>query len=113
MDSDRIAVLGHNEGAWTALLAASRERRIAAIIAVAAPSTTGSERVLERQRQVLEQLNLPAAERTAKIELQTRINAATTTGRGWEGIPADMRKQADTPWFQSFLRFDPARVSRF
>ena len=31
IDRDRIAVVGHNEGAWAALLAASRERRIAAL----------------------------------------------------------------------------------
>jgi len=110
VDGDRIAVLGHNEGAWTALLVGSRERRIAAVVSMAAPSTTGAERVLEQQRQVLDRLQLPDAERAAKIDLQTRINSAAMTGRDWEHIPADMRKQADTPWFQSFLRFDPARV---
>ena len=29
-------------------------------------------------------------------------------GTGWEGIPEAYRKQADTPWFRSFLAFDPA-----
>ena len=110
VDRDRIAVLGHNEGAWAALLAATRERRLAAVVTIASPSTTGAERVVEQQRHMLEQIDSPPADRVAKIELQTRINAAVMTGRGWEGIPADMRKQADTPWFQSFLMFDPARV---
>ncbi len=112
IDRDRIAVLGHNEGAWTALLVASRERRIAAVVTIASPATTGAERVLERQRHMLERLNTPPADLVAKIELQTRINEATMTGRGWEGIPPDMRKQADTPWFQSLLTFDPARAIR-
>ena len=31
------------------------------------------------------------------------------TGVGWEGIPGDVRKQADTPWFKSLLEFDPAK----
>ena len=31
------------------------------------------------------------------------------TGTGWEPLEA-YRRQADTPWFQSFLAFDPARV---
>ena len=57
-------------------------------------------------------MQLAPADRVARIELQERINAAVLTGKGWEGIPADMRKQADTPWFQSFLAFDPARVVR-
>ena len=112
VDRDRIAVLGHNEGAWAALLAASRERRIAAVVTMASPSTPGTERVLEQQRHMLEQMSVSPADLVAKIELQTRINAAVMTGRGWEGIPADMRKQADTPWFQSLLTFDPARVIR-
>ncbi len=110
VDRDRIAVLGHNEGAWAALLAATRERRIAAVVTIASPSTSGAERVVEQQRHMLEQMNSPPADRVAKIELQTRINTAVMTGRGWEDIPADMRKQADTPWFQSLLMFDPARV---
>ena len=42
VDRDRIAVAGHNEGAWTALLAGTRERRIAALVSIAAPSTATS-----------------------------------------------------------------------
>jgi pimeloyl-ACP methyl ester carboxylesterase len=110
VDRDRIALVGHNEGAWAALLAASRERRIAGIGAVAAPSTTGLERNLEQQRHELDRLRLPPAERVARIELQKQINSAVMTGRGWETIPPEVRKVADTPWFQSFLAFEPARV---
>lgn len=113
VDRDRIAILGHNEGAWAALLAATRERRrIAAIVTIASPSTLGAEFVLEQQRRMLDRIDVPPADRVAKIELQTRINSAVASGRGWEGIPADMRKQADTPWFQSVLTFDPAKVTR-
>ena len=110
VDRNRIAIVGPNEGAWTALLTATRERRIAAVATLAAPSTTGTDRILEQQRHALEQLNLPPAELVARIDLQTKINAAVITGRGWEGIPPDTRKQADTPWFQSLLTFDPAKV---
>jgi pimeloyl-ACP methyl ester carboxylesterase len=112
VDPDRIAVLGHGEGAWVALLAGSRERRIAAIAAIAAGSTTGSQLVLEQQQYVLGQTNTPEAERASKVDLQQKINAAVMSGRGWEGISPELRKQADTPWFQSFLTFDPARVLR-
>ena len=113
VDRDRIAILGHSEGAWTALLAATRERRrIAAIVTIASPSTLGAERVLEQQRHMLDRIDVPPADRVAKIELQARINSAVASGRGWEGIPDDMRKQADTPWFQSFLTFDPGKVTK-
>jgi pimeloyl-ACP methyl ester carboxylesterase len=110
IDPDRIAVLGHSEGAWAALLTATRERRIAAVVSIAAPSVTGAELVLEQQRYVLDQIKAP--DRDAKIDLQQKINAAVISGRGWEGIPDDVRRQADTPWFQSLLTFDPARVVR-
>jgi len=110
VDRDGIAVVGHSEGAWVAMLLASRERRVAAVVSIAAPASTGAELVLEQQRYVLEQGNTPEAERAAKIDLQHRINNAVINGRGWEGIPDDLRKQADTPWFQSLLQFDPARV---
>jgi pimeloyl-ACP methyl ester carboxylesterase len=110
VDRDRIALVGHNEGAWAALLAASRERRIAGVVAAAAPSTSGLERNLEQQRHELDRLSLPPADRVARIELQKQINSAVMTGRGWENIPPEVRKVADSPWFQSFLNFDPARV---
>jgi pimeloyl-ACP methyl ester carboxylesterase len=110
VDRDRIALAGHNEGAWAALLAAARERRIAGVVAIAAPSTTGLERTLEQQRHQLDRLNLPPADRVARIEMQKQINSAVMTGRGWDNVPPEVRQVADTPWFQSFLNFDPTRV---
>jgi pimeloyl-ACP methyl ester carboxylesterase len=111
VDRDRIAVVGFGEGAWVAMLAAARERRrIAGVVSIAAPAVTGAELVLEQQVQSLEQLNAPQADRDAKIALQKQINAAVLTGKGWEAIPLEIRRQADTPWFQSLLSFNPARV---
>jgi pimeloyl-ACP methyl ester carboxylesterase len=112
IDRDRIAVLGHNEGAWTALLVATRERRIAGVVTIASPAVTGADRVLEQQRDALARLDTSPTDFVAKIELQTRINEAAMTGRGWEDIPAEIRRQADTRWFESFLEFDPEEVVR-
>ena len=50
------------------------------------------------------------AERSEKIELQKRIQLAVISGVGWEALPRDVRKQADTPWFRSLLIFDPPTV---
>lgn len=110
VDSRRIAVVGHGEGAWVAMLAASREKRIRALVPIAAPAVTGAELVLEQQRQMLEQMKVPDAERQAKIELQKKIQSAVLTGKGWDQVPPELRKQADTPWFQSLLAFNPAKV---
>ena len=32
------------------------------------------------------------------------------SGKGWDGVPANLRKEADTPWMQSVLLFDPAKT---
>lgn len=110
VDQKRIVVIGHSEGAWVGLLAASRDRRIAAVVSLAAPSKSGAEVVLEQQEMELTRLNLSPGERAEKIALQKRIQAAVLSGTGWEGVPAEMRRQADTPIFQSLLAFDPLDV---
>ncbi len=110
VDRDRIAVVGHSEGGWVGLIAASRSKRIARVALAGAPSTPGSELVLEQQRHLLMKANTPPAELEAKVALQKRINSAVMFGTTWEGVAMGVRKQADTPWFASFLRFDPAGV---
>jgi pimeloyl-ACP methyl ester carboxylesterase len=112
VDKDRIAVVGHSEGAAVAMLLASREKRVKAAALVAGPGTTGAELVLEQQRHALDQLKLDASERATKIALQEQIHAAVLKGTGWESVPDGMRRAADTPWFQSLLMFDPAKVMK-
>ena len=65
--------------------------------------------MLEQQKHLLGQMQVPANEAEAKIALQKRINSAVMSGTSWEGVTPAVRKQADTPWFSSFLKFDPAR----
>ena len=110
VDDRRIAVVGYDEGSWIALLAASKERRIAALGLVAAPSTRGSEFVLEQQRQALARMDVSDAEKLSKIRLQEQIHAAVMSGDGWDEIPFTMRDQAETPWFESYLEFWPADI---
>jgi pimeloyl-ACP methyl ester carboxylesterase len=110
IDPKRIAVIGHSEGAWIALLAAARERRISAVASIAGPATTGAELVLEQQQRALDQLKLTPEEREKKVALQKQIQSAVVTGKGWELLPQEERRAADTPWFQSLLTFDPAKV---
>ena len=51
-------------------------------------------------------------ENTCWASCQKKIEAAVLSGTGWESIPPELRKQADVPWFRSFLAYDPARVMR-
>jgi len=110
IDPKRIALVGHSEGAWVALLAAARERRISAVASIAGPSTTGAELILEQQRYSLDQMKITPQQREQKIALQKQIHNAVVTGKGWEGVPQNDRRTADTPWFHSLLTYDPAKV---
>jgi len=112
IDSRRIAVAGHSEGGAVALIAAADNDKIKSLILIASPGVRGSDLILEQQQRLLDLMSTPSAERQAKIDLQKRIQQAVTSGteKEWQGIPPELRKQADTPWFRSLLTFDPARV---
>jgi pimeloyl-ACP methyl ester carboxylesterase len=108
IDPKRIALVGHSEGAAVALLAARRAGQVDAVALVAGMGTTGAQLVLEQQQYALKTSTIPEAEHAAKIELQKKVQAAVVSGKGWEDVPAEVRKQAESPWFASLLAFDPA-----
>ncbi len=108
VDNDRIAVAGHSEGGAVALLAAARTNDIKAVVSINGPGGTGSELILAQQRRALSGLSLPEDEKQKRMALQTQIMNAVLTGEGWDGVPENLRKQADTPWFRSLLAYDPA-----
>jgi pimeloyl-ACP methyl ester carboxylesterase len=110
VDDRRIAVVGYGEGGSIALQAAAREKKIASLVLIATSGTSGAESILEQQRRELDRLKLPDAEKTEKIEMQKRIQTAVMEGTGWDSLPPEVRKQADTPWFRSLLLFNPAEV---
>ena len=112
VDRDRISVVGHSEGGWVALLAASRENKIDALALIATPAISGHDRVLEQQRTELTRLELPESEHQERVVLQERILDAVVGDGSWEGVPADLRRQAETPWFRSFLNFEPSEIVR-
>jgi uncharacterized protein len=112
VDKPRIAVVGHSEGAWVALTVAARDKRVAAVTMIAGPATPGTEVVLEQQGHLFAQMKTPDAEQQEKVALQKRIHEAVLGKGTWEGIPPDLRKQADTPWFHSYLSFDPIKVMK-
>ena len=110
VDPKRIALVGHSEGGAVALLAASKDKRIAAVALIAANGVTGADLVLAQQQHLLERSKLSPEEKQAKIDLQKRIHEAVITGKGWDQLPADVRRQVDNPEFQSILTNDPAKV---
>jgi len=111
VDSKHVAVLGYGEGGAIAMLAASRDKRIAALILAASIGTTGAELNIEQVKRALDRGNRSDADKVATLERQKKIQQAVLTGEGWAELEA-YRRQADTPWFQSFLAFDPAKVMK-
>lgn len=110
VDARRIALIGHGDASWVALIAASRDERIRAVVTLGSAGTTGAELVLAQQAAALTRLKVPEADQQGRIALQKQIHAAVLSGQGWDGVPRELRRAADTPWFQSLLQFDPAKV---
>jgi pimeloyl-ACP methyl ester carboxylesterase len=111
IDKNRIALVGHSEGGLVAMLTAGRERgKVAAMALVGTPATSGNEVVLEQQKHLLSKMPIDDAQREEKIALQQKINTAVIKGTGWGDIPVAARRAADTPWFYSFLTFDPEKA---
>jgi uncharacterized protein len=111
VDKNRIAIAGHSEGGLAAMLIAGRERsKVAALVLIAAPSTSGSEVVIEQQKYLLSKMPIDDAQRAEKEALQEKINTAVIKGTGWADIPEQARRIADTPWFYSFLTFNPEKA---
>lgn len=108
VDASRIVTVGYGDSGPIALLAAEREDRIKAVVLMGVAGTTGREAVMAQQQRVLAQIGVPEPERAERMALQTIVNEATVTGKGWEKVPSEVRRQADTPWFRSWLLFDPA-----
>jgi hypothetical protein len=111
VDKDRIGLVGHSEGALVSMLTAGRERgKVGAIALLAGPATSGAEVVLEQQKLLLAKMPIDEAQRAEKVALQEKINRAVIKGTGWNEIPESARRVADTPWFYSFLTFDPQKA---
>jgi hypothetical protein len=72
------------------------------------PGLTGRETVLAQQQLELARVKGSESDNATRVMLQMRLNEAVITGKGWEMIPPDMRRQSETLWFKDYLLFDPA-----
>jgi len=108
IDPKRIVLLSHGDGDAVVLTAAGKSKDVRGVALVAASGMTGRETVLAQQKLVLDRLNGSASEREAHVAMERRVIDAVITGKGWELIPPDIRRQSDTTWFKTWLMFDPA-----
>jgi fermentation-respiration switch protein FrsA (DUF1100 family) len=105
-----MVAIGYADGGAVALIAAGHDKAIDAVVTVDASGSLGADLLLVQQRRVLDDLKLSPTDRQARIALQKKIQAAVISGKGWEGIPEPLKRQADTPWFRSVLTYNPAQV---
>ena len=110
VDPKRIAVIGHSEGGLVALMAAAKDKKIAAVGLIATPGTTYADVALAQQKRALDRLTLTPEERQAKIDEQKKIHEAVITGKGLELLPPNVRRSVDNGEYQSLLVTDPAKV---
>jgi pimeloyl-ACP methyl ester carboxylesterase len=110
VDDKRIAVVGHSEGGLVGLIAAAREKKIAAVALIATPGLPGADVVLAQQQRLLNRMTLTPEEKQAKVEAQKKIHEAVITGKGLEQLPPDVRRSVDNVYFQSLLTADPSKL---
>ena len=111
VDPKGVALIGYGEGGWIALSTAATGQQVAALVPIGTPSAKGTELVLEQQRQLFEGSGTSEAAQEKAVEQQKTILQAVVTGKGWDALSPDIRRQVDTPLYRSFLLFDPAQAA--
>lgn len=110
VDPKRIAVIGHSEGGLVALMAAAKDKKIAAVGLIATPGIAGADIVLAQQQRLLNRMKLTPEEKQAKVDAQKKIHEAVISGKGLEQLPPDVRRTVDNAEFQSLLVSDPVKL---
>ena len=85
-------------------------KRVAAVVLMGAPGHPGADLILAQQKRALDRSTLSDADKQGRVDLQKRIHEAVISGKGWETLPPELRRQVDNPEFLSILTFDPANV---
>jgi pimeloyl-ACP methyl ester carboxylesterase len=110
VDVKRIAVIGHSEGGSVALMAASKDKLIAAVAVLATPGMTGAELVLAQQQRLLNRSTMSTEDKQKKVDAQKRIHEAVISGKGLELLAPEVRRAVDNAEYQSLLIADPSKI---
>jgi dipeptidyl aminopeptidase/acylaminoacyl peptidase len=110
VDTKRIAAIGHSEGGAVALIAAGKEKRIAAVAVLATAGVSGAEIILAQQQRLLNRSTMSPEEKRAKVDAQKRIHEAVISGKGLELLAPEVRRAVDNVEYQSLLTADPAKI---
>ena len=97
VDRSRSTLLAHGEGGWIGLKAAAEDDGVSALVLLATPSVNGATLILEQQDMEFDRLELSDQDRTEYTALQHKIHDAVVGDGNWNGVPNNIRRQADTP----------------
>jgi len=141
IDSERIGLVGHSEGAMLATMAASRKPGVACVVMLAGAGVDGRQVLLSQGRRVLEAEGVDKPEQLERQRILQEVLMDTVLdappGASQETIareaaqrlrnqlPDDLPQEQDldalaeagvarlaSPWFRFFLEYDPAAAIR-
>ena len=101
VDGDRMVIVGYGDSGPIALLAAEREDRIKGVALLAALDGPDARPFSSSNSACSRGSRFRRPSGPERIKLQAKVNEAAVTGKGWEEISDDVRRQADTPWFEA------------
>ena len=106
VDRRRIAVVGHSEGGAVALMAAAKDDRIAAAVLIASIGSTGADADpgAADARASIESTRPRREKRSGRRAAEAESTRRCSPAQAGKASRAEVRRQADTPWFQSVLR---------
>jgi uncharacterized protein len=93
IDSQRIGLCGHSEGAIAAPIAADRSHDVAFLVLMAGPGVPGDTLILWQLVTLARAGGTSEKDIAEAVMLQHRIYDAVRTGQGWEEVRASMSAQ--------------------
>lgn len=127
VDRHRIGLIGHSEGGIIAPMVAVRDHDVAFVVLMAGPGVPGGQIIAAQQRLLLQASGYSKEKVEQNAALQQQIMALVEkepdktaldnqlhvllAGQPEAAVNAQIA-MADTPWFRSFLTYDPATALR-
>lgn len=126
VDTKRIGIVGHSEGAVVAPMVAVRNRDLAFLVLLAPPAQNLGDLVVDQIEPVGRAEGSPIEAIEASRKMMRKVVALLRDGKDLSSIEADltatcapackagdatitaMRRQLETPWFRAFVALDPA-----